>query len=254
MGRFIQRSPHGLALILLAVIFVSLNVFSNLTLRAARLDLTQNNLFTLSQGTLNILERVEEPVTLKFYYSQDIAADQPKVQIFAQRVRDMLEEMATHAPGRLLLEIIDPEPFSEEEDQAVAQGLVARPIQDGDVIYFGLVGTNRVDSLEIIPYFADERQQYLEYDLARLIHNLSQPKKPVLGVISNLPLDTGAGGMMAAMRGQSQPFLIYAELSDRFEVEFIALRAAAWLYRTKQSATADAAMGRGDGRQYYSRG
>ena len=223
MGRFIQRSPHGLALILLAVIFVSLNVFSNLTLRAARLDLTQNNLFTLSQGTLNILERVEEPVTLKFYYSQDIAADQPKVQIFAQRVRDMLEEMATHAPGLLLLEIIDPEPFSEEEDQAVAQGLVARPIQDGDVIYFGLVGTNRVDSLEIIPYFADERQQYLEYDLARLIHNLSQPKKPVLGVISNLPLDTGAGGMMAAMRGQSQPFLIYAELTDRFEVEFIAL-------------------------------
>ncbi|MBT7642958.1 MAG: ABC transporter [Rhodobiaceae bacterium] len=218
-----KRSPHGLALVLLAVIFVSLNVFSNLSLRAARLDLTQNNLFTLSQGTLNILARVEEPVTLKFYYSQDIAADQPKVQIFAQRVRDMLEEMATHADGRLLLEIIDPEPFSENEDQAVAQGLVARPIQDGDVIYFGLVGTNRVDSLEVIPYFADERQQYLEYDLARLIHNLSQPKKPVLGVISNLPLDTGAGGMMAAMRGQSQPFLIYAELTDRFEVEFIGL-------------------------------
>ena len=225
MQGFIKRSPHGLALVLLAVIFVSLNVFSNLSLHAARLDLTQNNLFTLSQGTLNILARVEEPVTLKFYYSQDIAADQPKVQIFAQRVRDMLEEMASHADGRLLLEIIDPEPFSENEDQAVAQGLVARPIQDGDVIYFGLVGTNRVDSLEVIPYFADERQQYLEYDLARLIHNLSQPEKPVLGIISNLPLDTGAGGMMAAMRGQSQPFLIYAELTDRFEVEFIALDA-----------------------------
>ncbi len=223
MDRFMKRSPHGLALVLLAIIFVSLNVFSNLSLRAARLDLTQNNLFTLSQGTLNILDRVEEPVTLKFYYSQDIAADQPKVQIFAQRVRDMLEEMATHADGRLLLEIIDPEPFSENEDQAVAQGLVARPVQDGDVIYFGLVGTNRVDSLELIPYFADERQQYLEYDLARLIHNLSQPEKPVLGVVSNLPLDTGAGGMMAAMRGQSQPFLIYAELTDRFDVEFIGL-------------------------------
>ncbi len=223
MDRFMKRSPHGLALLLLAIIFVSLNVFSNLSLRAARLDLTQNNLFTLSQGTLNILNRVEEPVTLKFYYSQDIAADQPKVQIFAQRVRDMLEEMATHADGRLLLEIIDPEPFSENEDQAVAQGLVARPVQDGDVIYFGLVGTNRVDSLEVIPYFADERQQYLEYDLARLIHNLSQPEKPVLGIVSNLPLDTGAGGMMAAMRGQSQPFLIYAELTDRFDVEFIGL-------------------------------
>jgi ABC-type uncharacterized transport system involved in gliding motility auxiliary subunit len=89
------------------------------------------------------------------------------------------------------------------------------------VVYFGLVGTNLVDSVEIIPYFATERQQYLEYDLARMLHNLGRPEKPVLGIISNLPLDTGAGGIMAAMRGQSQPFLIYAELADRFELEFI---------------------------------
>jgi ABC-type uncharacterized transport system involved in gliding motility auxiliary subunit len=84
-----------------------------------------------------------------------------------------------------------------------------------------LVGTNRVDRVEVIPFFADERQEYLEYDLARLVHNLSLPEKPVLGIISNLPLDTGAGGILAAMRGQSQPFLIYAELTDRFEVEFV---------------------------------
>jgi ABC-type uncharacterized transport system involved in gliding motility auxiliary subunit len=134
----------------------------------------------------------------------------------------MLEEMSMRADGRLELQIIDPAPFSEEEDQAVAQGLVARPIGEGEAIYFGLVGTNRVDNFEIIPFFADERQQYLEYDLARMVHNLSQPEKPVLGVMSNLPLDTGAGGILAAMRGQSQPFLIYAELTDRFEVEFIA--------------------------------
>jgi ABC-type uncharacterized transport system involved in gliding motility auxiliary subunit len=119
------------------------------------------------------------------------------------------------------LDIIDPEPFSEAEDQAVAQGLVARPVAEGEVVYFGLVGTNLVDSVEIIPYFATERQQYLEYDLARMLHNLGRPEKPVLGIISNLPLDTGAGGIMAAMRGQSQPFLIYAELADRFELEFI---------------------------------
>ncbi len=221
---FLKHRPHALALILLAIIFVSLNLFSNISLRTVRLDLTQNNLFTLSQGTRNILARLDEPITLKFYYAQDIAADHPQIRIFAQRVRDMLEEMTAHANGLIQLEIVDPEPFSEDEDQAVAQGLVARPAGDGDVIYFGLVGTNRVDSLEIIPYFADERQQYLEYDLARLIHNLSQPEKPVLGVISNLPLDTGAGGVLAAMRGQSQPFLIYAELTDRFEVEFIPLQ------------------------------
>jgi ABC-type uncharacterized transport system involved in gliding motility auxiliary subunit len=217
----LRARPHAAALVLLMVIFVCLNLFATISLRTWRVDLTENSLFTLSQGTRNILSRLDEPVVLKFYYSQSQAAEQPQIRIFASRVRDMLEEMTNQAKGRLQLEIIDPTPFSEAEDQAVAQGLVARPIGNGEVIYFGLTGTNMVDSLEIIPFFADERQQYLEYDLARLIHNLSQPEKPVLGIISNLPLDTGAGGIMAAMRGQSQPFLIYAELTDRFQVEFI---------------------------------
>jgi ABC-type uncharacterized transport system involved in gliding motility auxiliary subunit len=213
--------PHALALMLLAVIFLSLNLFSNLALRNARLDLTENGLFTLSDGTRNIVAALEEPVRLKYYYSQNIAANQPRLRVEAQRVRDMLEEITMASQGMVTLDIIDPEPFSEAEDQAVAQGLVARPIAEGEVVYFGLVGTNLVDSVEIIPYFAPERQQYLEYDLARMLHNLGRPQKPVLGIISNLPLDTGAGGIMAAMRGQSQPFLIYAELADRFELEFI---------------------------------
>ena len=214
-------SPHALGLILLAIIFVTINLFANVSFRAARLDLTQNNLFTLSDGTRNILGQLDEPVTLKFYYSQELAAEQPGLRLYANRVRDMLEEMTAAANGKIQLDIIDPEPFSETEDQAVAQGLVAQPVDAGEIVYFGLVGTNMVDRVEVIPFFADERQQYLEYDLARLVHNLSLPEKPVLGIISNLPLDTGAGGILAAMRGQSQPFLIYAELTDRFNVEFI---------------------------------
>ena len=214
-------SPHALGLILLAIIFVTINLFANVSFRAARLDLTQNNLFTLSDGTRNILGQLDEPVTLKFYYSQELAAEQPGFRLYANRVRDMLEEMTAAANGKIQLDIIDPEPFSETEDQAVAQGLVAQPVDAGEIVYFGLVGTNMVDRVEVIPFFADERQQYLEYDLARLVHNLSLPEKPVLGIISNLPLDTGAGGILAAMRGQSQPFLIYAELTDRFNVEFI---------------------------------
>ena len=212
---------HAVALVLLLVIFVSFNLFANTMFRSARLDLTENALFTLSPGTRNILAKLDEPVALKFYYSQEQAADSPAVRLLAGRVRDMLEEMVNAANGRLTLEIIDPAPFSEAEDRAVARGLVARPAGNGAAIYFGLVGTNLVDNVEVIAWFAEERQQYLEYDLARLIHNLAQAEKPVLGIVSNLPLDTGAGGVMAAMRGQSQPFLIYAELTDRFEVMFI---------------------------------
>ena len=113
---------------------------------------------------------------LKFYYSRSIAANQPGLRVEAQRVRDMLEEITMAADGMVQLEIIDPEPFSEAEDQAVAQGLVARPVAEGEVVYFGLVGTNLVDNVEIIPYFATERQQYLEYDVARLLHNLARPQ------------------------------------------------------------------------------
>lgn len=213
--------PHVAALLLLLVSFVAVNLTAHVGLRTARLDLTQNALFTLSDGTRNILGRIDEPITLTFYYSRDLAATHPVTRIYAQRVRDMLEEMVNIADGRLRLEIVDPAPFSEAEDQAVAQGLLARPLGEGELVYFGLIGTNRVDDIELIPYFGEARQEYLEYDLARLIHNLSTPEKPVLGVLSNLPLDTGAGGLLEAMAGRSKPFLIYTELVDRFRVEFL---------------------------------
>ena len=217
-----HRRPHILALGLLLVIFVGVNLFAAVFLRSARLDLTEQGLYTLSPGTHNILSRLKEPVTLKFYYSRDLAAAQPGLQIYAQRVRDMLEEMTNAANGMIDLQIVDPSRFPKPRTSRCARAC-SPTVGDGEIIYFGLVGTNLVDSVEVIPFFSDARQQYLEYDLARLVDNLSVPEKPVLGVISNLPLDTGAGGILAAMQGQSQPFLIYAELTDRFEVEFIAL-------------------------------
>ena len=133
-----HRRPHILALGLLLVIFVGVNLFAAVFLRSARLDLTEQGLYTLSPGTHNILSRLKEPVTLKFYYSRDLAAAQPGLQIYAQRVRDMLEEMTNAANGMIDLQIVDPAPFSEAEDQAVAQGLVAQPVGEGEIVYFGL--------------------------------------------------------------------------------------------------------------------
>ena len=131
LSKIFTARPHGVALVLLTLIFLSLNLFSNLALRNARLDLTENGLFTLSDGTRNIVAGLQEPVRLKFYYSRSIAANQPGLRVEAQRVRDMLEEITMAADGMVQLEIIDPEPFSEAEDQAVAQGLVARPVAEG---------------------------------------------------------------------------------------------------------------------------
>jgi ABC-type uncharacterized transport system involved in gliding motility auxiliary subunit len=210
-----------LTLALLAVLFIAVNLFSNIVFRSAQIDLTQNRLFTLSQGTENVLAKIDEPITLKFFYSESLANDFPQVRTYANRVRDMLEEIRDRSHGKIVLEVVDPEPFSEQEDLAMSLGLKGARTTEGEVIYFGLVGTNLVDGIEAIPYFADARQQYLEYDVTRLIQNLSRPKKPVLGIVTNLPMDTGAGGLMEAMRGQSQPFMIYQELQDRFEINFL---------------------------------
>lgn len=222
MNQQISRSAYRvITLVLLAVLFLAVNMFSNIMFRSARIDLTENNLYTLSAGTVDVASHIEEPITLRFFYSEKLATDYARIRTYAGHVRDLLEEIRAHSGGMLRLEVIDPEPFSEEEDLAMSLGLKGAPTQTGDIIYFGLVGTNAVDGLESIPFFTDEREQYLEYDIARMIQNLSRPQRPVLGIVTNLPIDTGTGGLMSAMRGESLPFMIYEELRDRFQIEFL---------------------------------
>jgi len=222
MDTQISRRAISIAtLVLLAVFFVAVNLFSNISFRTSRIDLTENSLFTLSDGTRNMLLQLEEPVTLRFFFSESLATDFPRIRTYAGRVRDVLEEMRSYSNGNLILEVIDPEPFSEQEDRAMSLGLKGAPTTEGEIIYFGLAGTNLVDGIEAIPFFTDEREEYLEYDIARVVQNLMRPEKPILGIVTNLPLDTGAGGLMAAMRGESQSFMLYNELLDRFTLEFL---------------------------------
>ncbi|MEQ9528842.1 MAG: Gldg family protein [Parvibaculaceae bacterium] len=218
----ISRSAYRIImLVLLAVLFLAVNMFSNVMFRSARVDLTENSLYTLSEGTAEVVSQIEEPITLRFFYSEELATDYGRIRTYAGHVRDLLEEIRARSNGMVRLEVIEPEPFSEDEDLAMSLGLKGAPTQSGDIIYFGLVGTNSVDGLDSIPFFTDEREQYLEYDIARMIQNLSRPERPVLGIVTNLPLDTGAGGLMSAMRGESLPFMIYEELRNRFEIEFL---------------------------------
>ena len=218
----LNRQNISLAtLALLAVLFVALNLFANLTFRSARIDLTEQSLFTLSEGTKQILGGLDEPVTLRFFYSEALTTGFPQLRVYGSGVRDMLEEMRDVAGDKLILEVIDPAPFSDEEERAMSLGLKGAPTQDGEIIYFGLAGSNLVDGTEVIGFFSDEREEYLEYDLTRMVQNLSRPDKPVLGIVTNLPMDTGAGGMQLAMRGESQSFMVYQELLNRFQLEFL---------------------------------
>jgi len=217
-------SRHTFALIaiaLAAVIFVALNIAADSGLTATKLDLTQNGQFTLAQGTRHIVSSLKEPVTLKFYFSKQAAADYAQTAAYAKRVRDLLGEYAAASDGKVIVQEIDPEPFTEAEDQAQAAGLTGAPTDNGDTVYFGLVGTNRIDGKDVIPYFAPEREQYLEYDITSLIYRLSTPKKTMVAVLSSLPLEFGPGGIQAMMQGRGQPNLIYQELGQTYQTQML---------------------------------
>jgi len=198
------------ALALAAVLFVGVNVAADTAITNARLDLTETGQFTLSPGTRDILAKLQEPVTLKFYYSRTAGARYAAIAAYAKRVRDLLEEYASLSHGKLILQEIDPEPFTPEEDQASAAGLTAAPTNQGDVVYFGLSGSNSIDGHQTIAFFSADRENYLEYDLTSLIYHLATPKKPKVALITSLP--------MVGSPENPQPLAAYAALSQEYDV------------------------------------
>jgi ABC-type uncharacterized transport system involved in gliding motility auxiliary subunit len=202
-------------LIALAVLFLAVVMLSNVGLRGVRLDLTQNKLYTLSKGTQQVLGDLKEPVNLYFYFSRDAAAKQsPLMMPYAARVREFLEEVSARAGGKIHLQVIDPQPFSDDEDRASEFGLQSlRP--GGEALYFGLAGTNSTDGRSAIPTFTPDREEFLEYDVAKLIQELGTPKKPVIGLLSSI----GVQGQFNPQTGQmGEPWPIYSQLQQLFTV------------------------------------
>ena len=213
-----RRSLALIGLLSAAILFVAVNVIAGRTLGTTRIDLTQGKLYTLSAGTRATLTKLDEPIVLRFYYSKKLGNEIPSYGVYAQRVREMLEEYAAAANGKLQLQELDPTPFSAVEDRAVAFGLQGVPLdQGGEQIYFGLAATNSTDDLQTIPFFQPERERFLEYDLTKLIHSLAFPKKPTIGLITDLPLE---GDMMAAMQGQPMiPYAVIDQIKPLYQIK-----------------------------------
>lgn len=207
------------ALALLGVLFVALVLVGNQLLRGARIDLTADHLYTLSPGTRAILAGIDEPVRLTLFFSDHATRDLPQLRSYEQRVREMLEEMAQRANGKLQFEVVDPLPFSEDEDRAAGAGLSAAPIGTGGAkVFFGLVGTNSTDGQAVVPFFQADKETFLEYDIAKLIHDLTMPRRPVVGVLSRLPLDA----QVDPRTGTAQPaWAVLQELRQLFDVRML---------------------------------
>lgn len=204
-------------LVLIALAFLAFNLFAGLGLTNARLDLTEQKLYTISAGTERILAELEEPIELSFFYSDSTAKDLPALRNYARRVEEMLKAYQREAGDKLKLKIIDPAPFSEDEDQAAEFGLQGIPLQQGgDSVYFGLAGKNAQGDIQVIPFFALDQEEFLEYELSRLVQSLAKPQRPVVGVLSGLQIN---GGFDMLARRPTPPWMVMEEIRQLFQIE-----------------------------------
>ena len=215
LRRMSRGTLTGVGILLAIVCFLAVNLFSTLQLGAARLDLTQNGLYTLSDSTAAMLKGMKEPVKLRLYSSRALLDSSPSLKPYAARVREMLASYVKLSGDRISLEIIDPEPFSPEEDRAAAFGLRGVPYDStGNRGYFGLVGTNTTDDTDSVPFLAPDREAFLEYDLTRLVYDLAHPDKPVVAMIDTVGL---SGGPQTNYR----PWQIYQQMRQFFDLRVL---------------------------------
>ncbi|WP_257387906.1 Gldg family protein [Tahibacter caeni] len=218
---FNRKTLTGSALLILAALFVAVILVSNLLFRGARVDLTENDLYTLSPGTRSLLGKLDEPIQLTLYFSDRGTADTDNLsaralRAYYPRVRELLEEIAARSAGKVHLKVVDPVAYSEDEDNAVAAGIQGLPFGPaGESVFLGLYGSNSTNGEAKIPLFDPGRENLAEYDIAKLIHDLASNKKPAVGFISSLPM---AMGFDPATRQMREPWAIYGELGQFFDV------------------------------------
>ncbi|MEP7098428.1 MAG: Gldg family protein [Dokdonella sp.] len=223
---FNRKALSGTALIVLAVLFIAVMLLVNVVFRGARVDLTQNHLYTLSSGTKDIIKSIDEPIHLYLFFSDRATQQVPQLRTYYTRVHEMLDEMVSHSGGKLKLEVIDPLPFSEDEDRATGFGLQSVPVSaGGDKVFFGLAGTNSTNGQSSIPFLQPDKEAFLEYDIAKLIHELETPKKPVVGVLSDLPITAGLDPATRQMRQAWAVDQQWAQLFDMRNVDGATLKA-----------------------------
>ena len=217
------RLSSTLMLVVIFGIFFAFTMLNNALFSSARIDLTENKLYTLTLGTRDLIAEIDEPIKFRFFFSQRASEDLTALRAYARRVQELLEEYQALSGGSINLEIIDPEPFSEEEDLAAQFGLQSVPVNNaGDELYFGLVGTNSVDDQLIISFFQPDKEEFLEYDISRIIHQLNSSRKPKVGLLSSLKIQ----GDIDTSTFQTTPaWVVIDQLTQQYEVVDVAMDA-----------------------------
>ena len=202
----------------LIFLFLFFNIIMFKILVNKKIDLTTDKLYTVSENTKSIIKNLSEPINIKLFFSNSLSKELSQIRDYEKRVRELLMSYKKISNKNITIEIIDPRPFTDQEDLANVYGIQGLQLnEEGERFYFGAVFSNSVDDTTVIPFFELDREQFLEYDLTKTIYNLANTTKPNIGLISGLPLV----GRVNNSQGNAQyerPFFIYQTLSEFFNV------------------------------------
>ncbi len=218
LKKYANAGIKSLIVIIFAVVlFFAVNIIGNNSLKQYDLDLTQDSIYALSKGTKNIIQNIHEPVTLRFFYSRKASNGYPVLKSHAERIRGILAGYASASGGKLSLQIIDPETFTDDEDLAVGYGIKGIDLGTGENFYLGLAISNSRDDTRAIPFFHPDRQRFVEYEITKAIYDLSQQRRPVMGLLTSIPMES-APMMGIPGLGGGQAWLALEQLKQGFDI------------------------------------
>ncbi len=219
MNRFLQKNYLIVSILSTVILFLSFNFIIQKINFNLGVDFTSTKTFTLSSGTKRVIDEIEEPIKINFVYSRDLSKNIPIIQNYANQVQGLLNRYSDLASGKIELNFIEPEPYSDDEDYVNRYGVQGFPIdQEGSKVYFGLIASNTTDDIETVPFFDPSKAGTLEKQLTDIVYKLNRSKKPMIGFLSWV--DTTPPMMPNNQLGQGE-YTILEELSYFYDFEFL---------------------------------
>ena len=217
MNNFIIKKYFLISLVCTILIFLSFNFIINKINFNIGIDFTSTKTFTLSKGTKNVLANIEEPLKIEFIYSRSLSKNIPIIQNYANQIEGLISRYVGLAKGKIEFQIIEPEPYSDEEDYVERFGVQGFPVdQEGSNVYFGLIATNTTDDTEIIPFFDPSKAGSLEKQLTDIVYKLNRIEKPKIGILTQV--ETQSPNPNIPLQGE---YILFEQLGNYYEIEYL---------------------------------
>ena len=217
MNKLILKKYFFISVVSTILLFLSFNFIINKINFNIGIDFTSTKTFTLSKGTKNVLANIEEPLKIEFIYSRSLSKNIPIIQNYATQIEGLLNRYESLAKGKIDFQIIEPEPYSDQEDYVERYGVQGFPVGlEGSNIYFGMIATNTTDDLEIIPFFDPSKGGSLEKQLTDMVYKLNRVEKPKIGLLTQV--ETKSPNPNIPLQGE---YIIFEQLENYYDIEYL---------------------------------